>query len=354
MSAIKVIDRHLSREISGKSALVGLWLLVVYLFLSLLDQLEGGGEQQISSVMTTLGYAIPRMIYELSPMIILIGTILAMTVLSRQHELIALQASGVSKARIVGSVVGFSAAFALGIFLWGELVVPFSETKGSEIGMVDQTGANVGGEGVWFRHENSFIFIDRMDKAQRVEDVHVYVFDERGNLTELIEAKTGRIADDMDSLALRTVEEIEFRDTLLVKDSVWAKDLPIQLDTLTAVLQRDNPAELNIFELYRLVQQRKAIGLKSDFDELALWNRLIIPLSMLVMGMFAVLFTFRLKVRLSTGHFVMFGLLFGLFYFAVQQSVGYIAILNGIAPIFGMLAAFIVFSSYALIALYRL
>jgi len=75
---------------------------------------------------------------------------------------------------------------------------------------------------------------------------------------------------------------------------------------------------------------------------------------MLVMGMFAVLFTFRRRNEFSTGHFVLFGLLFGLFYFALQQSVGYIAILNAMPPIIGTFAVFSVFFVYAMYALYRI
>ena len=41
MNKIKIFDWYLSREITGKSIIAGLWLLVVYLFLALLDELQG-------------------------------------------------------------------------------------------------------------------------------------------------------------------------------------------------------------------------------------------------------------------------------------------------------------------------
>ncbi len=334
--------------------MVGLWLLVVYLFLSLLDELEGGGDRKATAIALTLAYSVPRMIYELSPMILLIGTILGLSVLSRQYELIAFQAGGVSKLRLIFSIVGYSALFATGIFLWGEFVVPYTETKGAQISHNHAEEDSVISHGVWLRDDNNFIFIDKVRSFHWVSGVRIYQFDSKGQYLGQVEAESGSIAEDFKSLKLSDANEYFVQDNLLEKQWVRVKEFPIEFDALTLALQTENPAELNVIELYESVQQRRALGLKVEFNELALWNRLIIPLSMLVMGMFAVLFTFRRKVGLSTGHFVLLGLLFGLFYFALQQSVGYVAILNEQPPIIGTFLIFIVFSVSAFVALYRL
>ena len=348
-----ILDRHLAREISGKVLLVGLWLLLVYLFLSMLDELEGG-EHGVVSLTLTLSYAIPRMIYELSPMILLIGTILALTILSRQNELVAFQAGGISKTRIIASIVGYSSVFALLIFFWGELVVPYTETKGAQYRLSEKSDSSDYDSGFWYRHQNNFLLIDHIDRFQNTGEIKVYEFDQQGQFTGLVNAESGRIAKDFNSLMLKSVEKIQLKDQQLEKTFADSKLISVNLDSLAAAKQRVKYSELNIIELYERFQVRKSAGLKTDFDELEFWNRLIIPLSMLVMGIFAILFTFRMKLRFSTGHFVLFGLLFGLFYFAVQQSVGYIAILYGLAPILGMALVFILFLSYALMALYRL
>lgn len=354
MPLVKIMDLHLGREITNKSVMVGLWLLVVYLFLALLDELDSGGERPASVIVLTLGYSIPRMIYELSPMILLIGTILGLAVLSRQYELIAFQAGGVSKARLVGSIVGYSAVFATGIFLWGEFVVPYTEAKGAQISTRDANDASIKNQGVWLRNQHNFIYLSEVDRLHRVIGVNIYQFNSQGQYTGQIRAQSGWVAEDFKSLELRAAEEFQLNNQVLERRFFPKKVIPIEFDALTLALQTENPAALNVLELYDVVQQRKALGLKTEFNELALWNRLIIPLSMLVMGMFAILFTYRRRVGLSTGHFVLLGLLFGLFYFAMQQSVGYIAILNHQPPIIGTVVVFAVFLSYAFLALYRL
>ena len=354
MPVIKIFDWYLGREVTGKSIIVGLWLLVVYLFLAFLDELEGSSsERPTLVVVTTLAYSIPRMLYELSPMILLIGAILGLSVLSRQYELIAFQAGGFSKARLVGSITGYSTLVGIAIFLWGEFVVPYSETKSAQVAAGHSHTASESDFGVWFRNQNNFIFVHEVDRLHNISGIDIYQFDDQGRFTGQVQAYSGLVADDFNSLELRAADVIELNDMVLERQFHVSKVIPIEFDVLTLALQTENPASLNVLELFEVIKQRKALGLKTEFDELAMWNRLIIPLSMVVMGMFAVLFAFRRRVGLSTGHFVLLGLLFGLFYFVLQQSVGYIAILNQQPPIIGTFVVFVVFLSIAIYALFR-
>ena len=355
MTKIKIFDWYLSREITGKSIIAGLWLLVVYLFLALLDELQATESRPFSSIAVSLGYAVPKMIYELSPMILLIGGILSLALLSRQQEIMALVVNGVSKFRIVGSVLGYSAFVAVLVFIWGELVVPFTETQGAEFASVpisEEPGV-AQHVGVWIRHENDFVYIERIDRLREMEGVRIYHFDQDGNFRGQSAAKSGLIAADLTSFKLQNVMQLMVDNNTLQEQTVLSQTYPVKVDRLKLALENTNPSELTVFELYKSVQLRKEEGLKTEFYELEMWNRIIIPLSMLVMGMFAVLFTFHSNTRLSTGHFVMFGLLFGLFYFAIQQSVGYVAILNGLPPIVGTFAVFFVFFCSGAVALFR-
>lgn len=354
MLKIKIVDWYLSKEITGKSMVAGLWLLAIYLFLLLLDELQATEERAFSSIAVSMGYAIPKMFYELSPMILLIGTILGLAILSRQFEILAFQAGGISKYRLVGSVLGYSAAFAVFIFAWGELVVPYSETKRANYDSVQlPEESGIVHEGVWIRHQNDFIYIDRIDKSGGIEGISIYHFDKNGKFGGQTAAKSGTISGDFTSFRLQNVQQLVVGNTILKKQTDSSQSYPVEVDRVKLALENDNPSELTVYELYQTVRLRKEAGLRVDFQELEMWNRLIIPLSMLVMGMFAVLFTFRSDTKLSTGHFVMLGLLFGLFYFAIQQSVGYIAILTGLPPIIGTFGVFIAFSCYGVIALFR-
>jgi len=250
MPFIKIIYWYLGREITNKSIIVALWLLVVYLFLSLLDELEGGGHKSTADIAISLGYSIPRMIYELSPIILLIGTILGLSVLVRQNELIAFQAGGVSKARLVVSVLGYSAIFATGIFLWGEVVVPYTENQSAELKLSGKGGGSAINHGVWIRNGNNFIFLDEVDRLKHLKGVYIYQFDSDGRYVGQIESRAGLVSDNFDSLELRGVKKFELNDKVLQKEFSHTKGVPIEFDALTLALQPTNPAALNILELY--------------------------------------------------------------------------------------------------------
>ncbi len=341
---MKIIDLHISREIFGRSVVVGIWLVGIYLFVTMLDLLENsGGESNIIGFVETLAYSLPRMIYELSPMILLIGSMLALSNLSQKLELVAFQAGGVSKMRITASVVGFSMLVATFMFIWGETVVPLSESvawrnrTSSDSDMLLSQSEN----GIWARYGSSFIFIGQIDSDWGIRNISIYEFDDDGNFVKQINAAQANSIDGRDVLKLEEVEALSFAGNRIDQQLLKELDYPIKLEIETLHMQRRDPNELGMIDLLKSIEYRQINGLKSDFLRLTFWNKIIIPLSMIIMGIFAMLFTFRQRAGLGTGHFVFIGLFFGLVYFAIQQSVGYIALLNGISPVVGTFAVLI-------------
>ena len=74
---MKTIDRHIGLELLAKSAVAGFWLTCVFAFVSLIEIVEAYGTRfEVAAVAKLLGLAIPTMIYQLAPMILLIGTLL--------------------------------------------------------------------------------------------------------------------------------------------------------------------------------------------------------------------------------------------------------------------------------------
>ena len=352
-----IIDYYIGREITTKTTITGIWLLAIYLFISLLDLLEDvKGEDQIDFVVEVLVLSVPRMIYELAPMILLIGTILAMATLSRQFELVALLASGVSKFRIAISVVGYGMVVALLMFLWGEFVVPKSESKQNlvKLNQFSQKSADAAEDGLWYRHDNQFIHVTPKAKANALKNIEIFHFDMDGRLVKLSHAVGGIINEEEKVLELYGVTESTLENRRVVQQATESKDYPIEAELKVIGAHERDPSQLTMFELYRATKFLRAAGLKTEFLDLAFWNRLIMPISMFIMAIFAVLFTYRIRPKVSNSHLVFVGLIFGLLYFAIQQSVGYFTMLNGLQPVIGTFSTFALFSIAAIIALIRI
>lgn len=357
MKTLSIIDFYISREITNKTTITGIWLLTIHLFISLLDLLEDvQGDDQIDFVLEVLLLSIPRMIYELAPMILLIGTILAMATLSRSFELVALLASGVSKFRIATSVVGYGMVIALLMFMWGELVVPYSEGKQSlvKLSQFSEQSAEAVEDGLWYRDANQFIHVTPTLEENVLKNIEIFHFDMAGRLVKISHAAGGLINEEDKVLKLFGVTEKSLANRKIIRQTSETKDYPIEAELKVIGAHERDPSQLTMFELYRATQFLKTNGLKTEFLDLAFWNRIIMPISMFVMAMFAVLFTYRIRPKVSNGHLVFIGLIFGLLYFAIQQSIGYFTMLNGLQPVIGTFSAFLLFSIAAIIALIRI
>ncbi len=356
MKKIWIIDLYFSREITTKCVITGVWLLAIYLFISLLDLLEDVNvEEDIRFVGEVLLFSIPRMLYELAPMILLIGTILALATLSRRLELVALQAGGVSKFRITASVVGYAMLVALIMFVWGEFVVPKSEVTLylKKDNQISRQNAEAPKHGLWYRDGNQFIHVTPKLKDNTLKDVEIFHFDQNGRLVKLTNAAGGIFSKEKKNLKLYGVVESTLENRRIVRLTAESKDHPIEAELNVIGAHQRDPSQLTILELYRAIKFLKVNGLKTEFLDLAFWNRLISPISMFVMALFAVLFAYSFRPKVSNGHLVFVGLLFGLLYFSVQQSVGYVAMLNGLQPVIGTFSALLFFSMATIVALAR-
>ena len=352
-----IVDRIISREISGKIVQSGVWLLGVYEFVAFLELLEHEStDNRFAYIIQSLLLSIPRMLYELSPMILLVGTVMALAILSRNSELVAMQAAGISKYRITGSVVAYAFVFGLVIFALGESVVPLSETKSQQLQNIHTSKESTvtKNRNVWFRDQNRFIHVGDFVSEEALNEITIYHFDSEGYLVRRTQAENGIVNDESSTLMLRTVEHDLFENGIIQTRQVDSEDYPISVEwEIIDSLERDS-AQLTVWQLYESVQFQKENGLKAGIFSLALWNRFIIPLSLLTMAVFGVLFTFPKRRGLGMGNFVFIGLLFGLVYFAIQQTVGYVVVLNDYSPILGTLSVFVVFSVGAAVAIYRL
>ena len=356
MKKFWIIDFYFGREITTKCVITGIWLLAIYLFISLLDLLEDVNvEEDFQFVGEILLYSIPRMLYELAPMILLIGTILAMATLSRSLELVALQAGGVSKFRVTASVVGYAMFVALIMFVWGELVVPKSEVTLylKKDNHVSRQNAETPEYGLWYRDGNQFIHVTPKLSDNTLKSIEIYHFDQNGRLVKLTNAAGGIFSKEKKNLKLYGVIESTLENRRIVRLKSESKEYRIEAELNVIGAHKRDPSQLTMIELYRAINFLKVNGLKTEFLDLAFWNRLISPISLFVMALFAVLFAYRFRPKVSNGHLVFVGLLFGLLYFSIQHSVGYVTLLNGLQPVIGTFTTFLVFSIAAVVALAR-
>ncbi len=353
---MRTVDRMISRLITERITIVAIWLMAVYTFLALLDLIRTSNEgETIYHHLYVLGLSAPTMLYELSPMIFVIGTTVALAGFSRDLGFVALQAGGVSKFRITATIVVYSLFFALLMFIWGELVVPNSESakaRHTESQFVTPE-SQLDDQSLWTRDGDQFVFFQSIQSLDRITGIQIYEFDDKGQFKHYIHARFATQQDNEDLVKLHEVVTTRFTDNGVERQYSDSIDFESSVKFNLLVAKESDPFLMKIGQLYSIMKYLRDNNLETDFVELAFWNRLTIPISVLVMALFAVIFTFRTRRGLSRAHFAVIGLVFGLIYFAVQQSAGYVVILNGLAPIIGTFGTLLLFLVCAIIVLRR-
>src|SRR3990167_5114996 len=128
---IKILTRNISKTILTATGLVALVVMGVVFLMTLLGELKslGVGDYGLLSAVLYVLYRLPSLLYQFSPLLILLGTMTGLSILSSHRELAVMRTAGFSIGQIIMSAL--CAAFLL-ILLFtavGEWLAPgFSYT----------------------------------------------------------------------------------------------------------------------------------------------------------------------------------------------------------------------------------
>ncbi|MGA2349408.1 MAG: LptF/LptG family permease [Terracidiphilus sp.] len=122
----RILDEYVVREFLGTFLLVlcgFVMLMLVFTFFELI-----GDILRNHIALTTVGeYLInltPDMLYQITPLAVLIAVLVTFGVLNRNSEIIAMKACGISLYRLVIPIVSISAMLAVGLFLFDQFYLP--------------------------------------------------------------------------------------------------------------------------------------------------------------------------------------------------------------------------------------
>ncbi|MDZ7622027.1 MAG: LptF/LptG family permease [Candidatus Competibacteraceae bacterium] len=112
--------------------------------------------------------------------------------------------------------------------------------------------------------------------------------------------------------------------------------------------------ELSIRELWVYVDYLERNGLDAQSYRLALWRKLLAPLSYLAMLVIAMPFVFGPQRTAGVGQRLLIGLLLGLVFFLLNYLLGNVVLLYGFPPLVGASLPTLLFMGGGLYALHRL
>lgn len=346
---INIIDWYLGRTIIKFTAMVMFVLVGLFMFIQFLDEVTrvGTGNYQFDDMLIYLVLSTPRVVYEIFPMSALLGTMLGLSSLAVDSELIVMRAAGMSLLGIAGSVMKTASVIILLAVIIGEFITPYAETQ-AQRGRSEALQKSVTQKsdyGLWMRDQNSIIQVGEMLPDLKLLDVKIFEFDDGGKLRAVAVADSGKF--DKQTWVLYNLRQSLFIDksiqTIHLESAQWQSSLGPQV--LKVFLVR--PEQLSVLDLDRYITHLQENAQKTDVYELAYWQKIASPLAIIVMVMLGIPFVFRSVRSGSVGSTLFLGIMLGLTFFAMAKGFGFMVPIYGIPPFAGAFVPLLIFLAIA-------
>lgn len=353
---MKLIDQYIGRAVLQSTAVVMFILLSLFAFATFageLDKIGHGNYGAVDAAQYTL-LLMPGLAYQLFPIVMLLGAIIGLGMLASQSELIVMRAAGVSIKRIVWAVMKVGILLLLVMGGVGEYVAPQAELRAQSIkaDLLEVKVSFRSEQGLWARDGNNVIHIRDLISRERVANVSIYEFDDNNRLERVTQAKRADFGGEQWRLSEVSSSEVSIDGvrTTLKPEADWRSLLVPDLISVVTV----DPAALTGPGLYRYIQYLRDNGLDASRYTLALWKKIMLPVTTAVMIFLAVPFVFGPLRSVGVGQRIFVGTLFGIAYYLIDQTTGHVGVVYGLSPLMSVLVAPAAFLAVAIVLVRRI
>lgn len=349
---MRTARRYLAREIYRSCTVVLVALVGLFSFFALIEELDNvGAKFTLLNLFYLQTLQLPTRLYELLPIGLLIGAILALASLAQRNELVILRVSGVSGIKLLAMLWIITVPWVIGAFVLSEVVTPAAEIKHSEanLSLLGRAGGGRLNSGYWFKEEgsnggNRIINISELKANGGVKDVMVYEFRADQELAQLSRAQDGHF--DQGKLVLTDVTETRIDENAL-SALANAKPPPTPLTNVHKLERREltttltaerliarilTPERMSISVLLDYIDYLERNNLQTERQVVALWRKIAYPFTLLVMMTIAAPIGFMQTRRGGVGGKVFVGILLGVGFFMINQLALNVGMLGKWAP----------------------
>lgn len=334
---MKILDIYIGKVLLRHILVTIVVLLGLFTFVSFIEELGklDRGNYGIVQVMQYVILSIPKNLYEIFPVAALIGSILGLSVLAKESELVVMRAAGVSVLRIVGSVLKVGLLLGLIAMFMGEIVAPYTETRAQKIRAESlQTGiAKQQETGLWLRDDNTYVNIGEVLPDLTLLRIKIFEFDAQNFLRFLSVAKQGVFKEGR--WLLQGLQRTMINESSSAADELQAAYWSTVLNPQILRVFMIQPDQLSIWQLSKYIDHLRSNKQETNNFELAYWSKIVTPFATAVMLILAVPFVFREARSGGMGSSLFSGIMIGLGFFILNKAFSYFVPLFNIPPFLG-------------------
>lgn len=348
---MKTVRRLLYKDIAGSVLMVALAFLSLFFFIDFVDELDrmnrigaGGGAAALLAAME-----LPGRFYEMFPIAVLIGAIVALARMAQSSEFTILRTGGLGPERALSLLAGLAAAFAVLTFVVGDYVAPQFERHGDDLRARFNHDSTATKRGAWLKdhqkvdgQERSYsVKVGRVGTGGELEDVRIYEFDEQGRLMSRTEAANVDV-DGSGLWHLQKVKRVIWSpgDTASgsVGDVVVSEQQMDKLDWQSSlhagvIASAVLPAwSMSTLELYRYTEHLSAQEQSAQAHNIQFWRKALYPFACFVMVALALPFAYLHGRAGGISIKVFGGIMLGISFMLLNNVAGHLGLLKNWTP----------------------
>lgn len=342
MFRLSLYQRYLMRETFAAVLLVLLAFLALFSFFNFIDELrsvgKGGYSAGHAAMFVALG--LPGLIYELIPITTLIGTLYALATLARHSEITVLRASGLATKDLLLTLFRMAAWLALLTFVIGEGLVPFSERLAQEVKaralskVIAQSGFD---SGLWVKDGRNFVNIRKATPDARLEGLRIYAFSAQNALESVTDAKSAEF-EPPERWRLHDVVRTRLNGDLSHVERIDSMEWHSAVNPDLLAVLMVAPERMSLFGLVAYIQHLSDNRQKTERYQIALWKKLIYPLTAMVMVALALPFGYSHNRVGGVSLRIFAGVMLGILFYALNGLFSNLGVINSWPPLASAIA----------------
>jgi len=368
MSLFKHFDRYLGRTVFIGTLFALLVLFSIDSIIDFINDVESVDDRgfTFTHVMLRLLFEMPQRLYEFMPTALLLGALIGLGGLAAKSELVALRSVGISKLRILWSVLKVGVVL-IAISVWvGEMIVPTAQSYANSLSksQVRDAKNNEGEEndvkkislrskyGVWVRDNDRYINAQEIYPDYRMRDIWIYELDEKYKLKRASFAKQAVFENDVWKLSdiKHSLISNSGIETVAADEEHWDRLVSTELFDVITV----KPEFMGAVKLKKYISYLEDNDLDAKRYQLAFFNRFAVPLSGLAMLLLAVPFVFRSARAGGLGQRIFIGIVVAVVFNLVSKVLSNTSVVYDIPPIIGAFLPTLIVTAIAVVAFRRM
>ena len=306
--------------------MVTLIFVAIECFLNLVTQLTLHSQAPWWASLATVLLQLPAAIYQLFPIAAMLGALLGLSQLTESNALTVIQAAGVSTWQIISSVFKTGLVLVLLSFLIGESIAPYCQGIAQRTFKTNSNPLQHDSiKGIWLYKNRQLTHINPSDHPQFLAGITNFTFNKHHQLIRALSASSGTLLYP-GHYSLHHVTLTERTGNRVVRQHL--DSLPFELTIQPNLLKQTNLtiSQTSLLNLYQTIAYRKSNGLSTALFAFTFWQRLIQPMTTLVLILLASPFVLGSQRVISTSKRILSGISIGFCFFMLNQILGALSV----------------------------